>query len=391
MRTNLLKDNWCVSGDTLPGLKEALLDITLRTKVIRVMSNEMSLLLPAGEVDEEGRLPVMVCSASGSRKATVKKSNFLEYGLSEEEWEESLKRGFVARTVANKRNIYLMFDNIVPDIAQNYGLLGPALTEETGAQERNEYIMRLIEQAPKILSLVLRSGSGKMSKALTVRSKSYGYIPQTVIVDAINGIIDDLGDGEVQRWNVDHIRTNVDIEFPKMSEDINETYGLEGYKVIVRIIDSDAGEASFRVMGILSKNGHEIFSGGEVARKHSGEPNIADLVNSVHKTIFDKFTVLPGYLCSMSAMDIPAPATFIRELLESGSAQVGKRLAEKIANALIAELPEGEDLNALNIYEMLMGVPERVEAPESTKRSIRKWLSQLPAKICTEKEITISE
>lgn len=385
---NLLLEKWNVQGTDIEGLKAALNDITNRTRIISVLSSELSLVLPIGETDADGKLPVIIHSPGLTSRATIKKEQFITAGLSEEEWKEAMLRGFLIREAGGKRMIYPMFYSVVPDLAQNYNLQGTALVSEAALKERNAYIMALVEASPKILSIVLRNGTGNVSKALSVRSKTYGYIPQTVIYDTIQAIGEELGENKISSWSMNHILTEVNLDFPDISEDINETYGLEGYMASIRIIDSDAAESSFKVQGILKKGCHELYTGGELSRKHSGEPDIDKLVKEVHKAIFDKFTVIPGYLCEMASRDVEDPEVFLRDILKEAGKNIGIRLAAKITETLVSELPNSP-MNELNIFEMLLGIPERVEAPESTKKAIRKWLAGLPKNICENESVTI--
>lgn len=386
----LLMDEWVEKGYGFATLKEALTDITIRTSMVTVDSDQLIFILPIGEVNEDGKLPVAMTSANGTRKVSLDKKFLIDNGLTEGEWEEAAKRGFLARRINSRSPIlYPMSADIPSDFAQQYDLLGPVLKTRKSALQRNQYIMSLASEMPKKLSLVLRKGSGNVNKALTLRSQRYAHIPQTVILDIIKSVEKDIGNSEVHNWSMTHALTQVDIEFPAMSQEISDTYAVDGYQAYVRVTDSDSGEASLRACGMLKKNGHILYCGDDVSRKHSGIPDIIRFTKDVHEQIFDKFIMLPEYLCEMAMMDVDEPEIFVRDAFVDTEKVVGKGLARRVADVVVEELPLGET-NMLTIFEMMMAMPERVETVESSKQKLRTWLSKLPYKlVAPEETITI--
>ena len=219
-------------------------------------------------------------------------------------------------------------------------------------------------------------------KVLSMGSKKYGYIPQTMIKRVIQFLETELGDIVCYHWTVTPEYTQIFMEFPKKAEELRRMYGLkDDFVPGIQIETSDARGSAFRIISSWRK-GCSIMSMDEWSKQHRNNLlNIQELELAVRENIFDKFTVLPERLCDLLKINLTPMVKEPKELKrknkeiinktlrnclrESGVAKVlGQKRIKTLMDCLLAEFDYSLMYTAYDIVVRLLEVPDRITGIE---------------------------
>jgi hypothetical protein len=372
MKTIELLDNFAISDNSgEKGLAECyrrLSDIDASTIAMPISTDD----LVVWSIDHEGEHPKtgefgVLCRAHTPGQAAMRKTPewfFLSKAklvgnIGEEGYKELLDTQYL---LAHDNKKYYASATVVADLAARAGLQGPGVYDPQ--PELFSLIMRrygmAIEEKKAITMIMRRSEENTARKIIAVRSEKYAYIPQMVLKNIIEGFSDDMGKPTCKEWEITQTLTTIRLDFPKVANDIADVYELKhDITPGVVLCTSDTGESSLTAVGTFSVRNATVYS--EIyKKKHSGAVDVDAILKEIEDSIFNRYNIFPQKLTELLDIDIVDPAIVIEDILRQiDFVSIGKRIASKFEEALIAELNPTVNYTAYDLCMAILELPNR--------------------------------
>jgi hypothetical protein len=95
-------------------------------------------------------------------------------------------------------------------------------------------------------------------------------------------------------------------------------------------------------------------------RKHSGSVDVETILKEIESAVFSRYSVFPQRLTELLDIDIVSPAIVIEDILRQiDFVSIGKRIACKFEEALIAELNPTVNYTAYDLCMAILDLPSR--------------------------------
>ncbi len=212
---------------------------------------------------------------------------------------------------------------------------------------------------------------------------AFSPVPQTIIADMADMIGDEsiMGRMDVREWCVDHLFTDLYVEFPEAAEEFKTAYGVTDNIIPgIFLCTSDIGKSSIIARGTYRIEGYsKSVVTDEVMIKHVGNLKAREICDRINGEILANVRVLPEALCSLISKEV-ADYSKLDLTTESGQRTNLKAMQDAIENTAkkcLSDLPakrrkeltdrmmdEIDPSRPYTLYDVavdFMGVPDRIE------------------------------
>lgn len=415
LNESFLKEDFQVIGNDLNECKELISEMTDHTKFEKINSAALGILSyvpvetsrkvnfyqlnPDNLPTDNPNLTLNHFRAGVSKEAILKRGDF-QFLI--DETENISKLAFLNNNrMAN--NLYFASPNAFASM-EGFGLKGSFLS--TPSVERDLIIAKQFKRE-KNITLVSRNitttvGAKKVStkKIFAIHSERYTEVSQMEIFNLIDKIISEEIFGKVRcsRWVVNHFITLIELEFPEKAKEICESYGLPNNFIPgIRITTSDTGNSSFRITGTWRIH-NSLTLTNEVAKRHSGEINISEIIDDVDKEIFADYVKIPEALCDLMmknvtpsdidlslASDQKKNKDIIKSTIKATFSElglvkaIGKKTEAVIKKLMLDEIDASMSYTAYDIAMQILTLPERLEGlSKNTADALAKAIAKAP-------------
>lgn len=381
-----LAENWEISGSDFDDFKDAISALADCTTVTQYDRAEINLMSLKAEDNERffftAHENVRDTTVNGQRQIKVIQTplNIVKRTLTE----KNIPQKIIDELHANKRMLYLgdleirkIKHGITAFISPNFistfasrrdagckQILKPSLARDAFLAECN-----IDPESPHYLNLVSRK-IGECTKVFGAFSEQYPYIPQTTLIDIVDGFSgrSDLGNVVCKNWKINHSISVLYVEFPDYAADISKVYNLpDVFTPGCILVTSDIGDCSVSCIGTWNLKGSRIVH-GIYKRKHRGNVTIKDILRDIDKEVFSVYRKLPERLADLLMLDVNNPEAAIDFAIDhSGISKsghknfIGKKSALELINCLKAEINPTLTYTAYDIVSNIMSVPDRVQ------------------------------
>jgi len=274
---------------------------------------------------------------------------------------------------------FFSLHGIARDLGARALLQGDGIYQST--HERNRFLASLYGKGKTGAVAIFRADE-KMNKLISLGSKNYTYIPQSLILSVIETLSDPsiLGEFEMVHWFMDHNITQCVIKFPHRAEDMARMYGRTDLPMPCMLIESsDSGDCSFTATPLWQLTGGSYVRGeGEFSRKHYGSVTPEGILKDIAERTWSTYTKLPERLCELALIDAPDPKAVVEWVFTDPTLKladaVGKRVVDAVCEAVCMEFVPGVKYTLMDIVLILMGVPARLDLTENRKKAMETAL-----------------
>jgi len=353
--TQVLSDDYQRSGTDLEELRTVLKEMDAMTSLKTTSTLDIELLSydkSRGIVD--GQTPFRVFHPYEGERASV--------GMSLDGPGKEKIAPLVRETRTNRlllrvgSKVYFTAAGLMYTMSKRAGIGGANIGRPSG--RRDAYIAELFGVDEKDVRMLVRK-TGGARKVYAMHSDRYTRAPQTTLIDIIEKIEHGLGKPVCRNWDVTHIRSYVQLDFPERAKDFARVYGISDHIVPgLRLVTSDVGESSVYAVGTW-RIGKGIAYCDEYSRKHVGKFDPEYILKQIDKQIFAKFESIPKTLAELSLINIKDPAGALFSVLQQIKleAEVGKRRLQEITNLLSAQFNPALKYTAYDIAKNIMALP----------------------------------
>ena len=220
------------------------------------------------------------------------------------------------------------------------------------------------------------------NKVFAFLSSKYTDIPLSILPKAIKTIMADgkLGRAEVYGWYMNHMFTEIQIEFPDAGEDFAAISGLKT-PVIPGLImmSSDTGSSSLIIRGTYRVKGSSRYVVlDEFTHKHSGAITTEDILDACDRHIMSNFRKLPEALADKMSkiigtgkVDTPqemaANAQAVAGAIKGAmkklgvNTELGKTRSKMLLEQLIETIDPESVYSEYDLAMLFLGLPDRVD------------------------------
>lgn len=399
-----LLDSFCVTGTDYEEFKEEVKEITDATKFVSANGAEVTVLsycdLP--KYQTPGRH--MFYAFMPEIVEDILKGGKLKMGFIPVDPENPVKEG-IMQEMKKSTGIILVIDkekyilgrHALVGLCTNAATIGSA-TISRNNMLRDAHVADCLHNRRHKIGIVYREDNG-VKKAFAVTGSKYTMVPQTVVIDIADKMIEEkiLGKVNVFRWSIDHNFTNLILTFPEAAEDFEATYGVKGIIPGVIICTSDTGDSSVIIKGIFLKGNSYVIT-EEVRKIHTLTIDASKVLSEVDDRIFANVRKLPETLMKLigksitdySRIDLSTSRgcsrniDILQEFLKSKimpefANTLTKKASGELLNNIIAELNPTIPYTLYDIAEIFMTVPERIEGINAnTLNNVRKVCAKIP-------------
>ena len=420
-----IKDNYREAGDTFEEFKRVNREITDITmdKVVYGSNITFLSLCEVPEVQMEGKVIFYILNGEYIR-------NFLESGrrlvvgrVSKNEIPDELLNelrnttGLMAIIGDDK---YIVSDIAIPTLTIRASVSGN-LTINRQNLIRNLHLADAILSKNEKIHIVYREvevptedgGMITIRKILAGLGSAYQMVPQTIITKTAEKLKSEsvLGDMEVRDWSIDHIFTDLHVEFPDAAKDFQAMYKLpEAITPGVFLCTSDVGKSSVIARGVYRLKGSYVIT-DEVMIKHTGDITPESVTEKIDEEIFTNIRKLPEALSELIGRDIIDYSKVdlssetgaaknheaVLDTLESTLKKVLKSVLPvkrqvALLECLVDEIDSSRPYTLYDIATTFMSIPDRVEGiDEVTLTDVRKACAKTPFILIDKKSIKKEE
>lgn len=352
-------------------------------------------------------LQAVIGAASTGAVRSIKKSSIssaLEYAENLlDETSEWLYNG------VNKQ-MYFLSDNAISDVNARTGMKGSSVS--SCSLERAVAQKSFCNHKTVPVNLIVRTDNN-IRKIFAVTSGAYQYVPDTILLDMLDKISDyyDLGDWEVERWELTHNISRVVVSFPSIAKDISDVYGVKLTPCLM-LSTSSTGRSSIYCRSIWKVSDHSFFIEDEVATEHRGEVNVEEFLEESAKTIFKDYFAVPEALCNAMSIDISDPKWSQKNFHNNNKKKVeeivsglfkelnivgciSKKNEVALRESVLALFDYNLPLTMYDILEVILKTPERLKGlnplqMEKYQKAITKSLFLDYSKLGTKKQLKLA-
>ena len=331
-------DNWELNGTNYEDFKDAMNDIDRRTVCSPVtyadicflnhideseLADGVTFKKSASENDDEVSVHFVICDR-GTQKLTGGSPIFNEKKVvSTRTWETLYKNGMRLEHLSEMKDIGAMIiikndlyrkslmmasRHFFADLARRLKLGGTEMSN--GNRKRNEYLMSCMSRSDRTNGkITVRRDDNGVTKIMAMTGPSYAYIPQSTIVHAIDNL-EGLGEAKFRGYHVDNFETWAQVELPKISKDLADTYGLEeeNCQPGLEFRTSDTGDSSLMAIPMVSINrGDMVPAESNVKRRHIGNIDGRDFIDRVRNECFGDYRKIPERLQQLALFPYQIP------------------------------------------------------------------------------------
>ena len=401
----MLKNNFSKSGVTLDEFKkvnEALADITFNVEVLGKDLTFLSLCtIPSHQVPGKAVFYVF----SEETLADFFEGKKLQIGaidrstIGEEllkELEETTGLMIVHRPTNTK---YLVSDLAIPTMTIRSKVNGESTINRQNIVRNMHFADSIISMNERI-NFIYREENG-IKKIFAGMGTQFKPVRQTIIADMADKISEDkvMGNAVVKFWGVDHAFTELNLAFPKLSEDFEAAYGVAGVIPGVQLMTSDIGRCSIIARGCYFRKGSNSYVvTDEIQNKHVSSVTAEEVLKNVDEGIFDKIRLFPELLATLIGKDVTDYSKIdltseegqlknrsaVSELYKKCVRQVFKsdlpvKRQKELIEALNDEINPSVPYTLYDIAMTFMDIPERIKGVDYvTLMNIRKCCAKAP-------------
>lgn len=400
-----LSDMYSVSGKTLEGFKEAILDMENRIQYKAVNLKDIALLNYQHTNEDEQMIFYLVdpdCIFKKSNDISFlhnvrkKKEEFMEK-IPEELFKEAMKNEELLLYIEGK--IYLVSNHTFLTLSQKINL--PGVTNLSGVV-RDIAIAQRFKNLKRgfNVKLVTREENG-CNKVYAVASPGYKNTPQSILLKILDLYKDlpETGKYEIKQWYVDNFATEIYLEFPELAKDFKQLYNLEGEIIPgIELSTSDTLDCSVTVTGTIRMANMKYAYPLEMMKdRHFGNGTESDVIEKADEEVLAAIRKLPERLVQLVNTNL-TPANIdlkkiigqrknlacykkaLKYTLKSSGVEkaIGKNRNKMLLEEMLSEINPMEYFTAYDVAMHVMSIPERIELPESSLRNIRKACGRVP-------------
>jgi len=341
-----LKDDFCISGTDITDFRNTVTEVANKTTAEKISTSELKVLSYKGTSPDQEYLSFYTMDAGHPwrddeagclTQGKLKAEKILCKGKFQPVIDEmsSGVKTMLMKDDSNtgKSNIaYFISSGAFDTMGSRAGLRGDALFDH--CLERNILLSKCFGKAiGDNATLIVREIMG-CRKIMAMFSEKYSYVPQTCLIDILDQLsLGPLGDYSCNKWYISHDVTQIWIEFPKKSKEMQQVYGLKDELIFgLYLATSDNGSSSLKAIGTWRINNSVSYDtrgigdesdGVRGSRKHICEVDTQAFCDKADKEIFSKMTKLPEALCNLMLYDVTDPSW----TLQTGDEQKNNRAA----------------------------------------------------------------
>lgn len=242
-----------------------------------------------------------------------------------------------------------------------------------------------------------------VKKIYAVFAGAYREIPQTVVADIADSVMEDeiMGKATVNSWYIDHEITRLEMTYPEIQEDYSEKYGVADITPGIMIQTSDTGDSAIRIFGTQKVRRTYVIT-EEIAAKHTKKnEDPENIIKDVDEKIFFNHRKLPELLADLigrEAVDYSLPNAYesLLDLAEEATTKLlkgvlSKRQIQSLTDAIKLELDPSVRYTLYDLALELMELPERINGiDDALMISVRKALANAPVVVQDKAEVYLS-
>lgn len=441
----MLKDNFCLSGTDEKTFRKGLKDIVASTNCVPANLSLLNLLHKGGEDEKNIHVTMMNEDFSISSILTglscipsIRKelekghdvSNLLEKleGLS-----STASLGRISKSSLNKalgeteakalirettnwlyntrsKDIMFMSKNCVTDVNARVKIEGSNFVESS--LDRSALIKSTVNKVDTPIKLIIRTENG-IKKVFAVTSGTYAYIPDTVVLDMMDGVQRsfDLGDWKMSSWTITHDWVQAIISFPEIAKDIADVYGIDLVPCLA-FSTSSTGYSSIYCQSAW-KYGNSYFVEDEARAEHRGNFDIDKFLSECSKTVFQDYFSVPDALCKAMVLNVTDPTwahdknfyaknrdaveeTLTSIMKEMGVvAAIGKKNEKKLKELLLATFDYNIPFTVYDVLDAIMQSSEKLSglnkvSMDKYQKLVKKAIFMDFDKVCEKSELKLA-
>lgn len=397
MAKKTIRNDWEVRGKTLKDFEDAIKQKKDSTSYLRLPPGKNVFVASIDTVNDKEVVlyhlptdPKDVYNPFSGKKlkmSTFPRSAFEAKGITGELFEEFCNQGFGILIEEPGRN-RLLFPSEWVDLAQ-LDIGGKFFT--TQSSSRNISFAEAWSRKKEPITLVCRTEE-TTTKVFAIRSGKYAPIDSQNIFNVLDCFDKTtVGEAEVVKWEINNSITRLYVKFPEKAREIASMYKTMNDFVPGLIIEtSDIGDCAFRIIGCwYLKN--SVFYSNDVSRRHSGDVDIAKILEDVKKSIFEQYTEVPEKMVSLLSTDLEDFSLtkaqqkkryekFCKDISAyiDLSGAVGKKVEMSMREQIVDEFIPDQPYTAYDVVLAFLQLPERIEGqvPQSSMRKLQKAVTK---------------
>lgn len=379
-----LLDDWHITGDDIGEFKETLKKLDEHTMPITSNTGDITLLSVDGsKTDDENfhffpmRAGINIVDIPYTKSNVLRKSSILSKEAKALPIIDEAERAVKTMVKKGKNQILFLSNHAFSTMSVRANAKGGILEDP---MER-DFVLAHQFGKKKDITLIVRK-IGYIGKIFAMLSNKYNYLPQSLLGEIIDKIIDgteDFGETECVYWNINHQIAEIYIEFPEKAEELSAVYGLKDVLIPgLYLSKSDVGDCSITARGTW-RYSYGISTGQNFQRRHVGTVNSEDILTAVEEKIFSEYTKLPERMCELLTINITDPSLDLTKKRDQAAnyktikdcfksvfkeiklvQTIGKRNEMELFESVCDEIDPSTAYTAYDIAITLLGLPERV-------------------------------
>ncbi len=246
---------------------------------------------------------------------------------------------------------------------------------------RDAYLAsRLVYCEP--FTLVYRT-NGKYGKAFGAFSPKFGKLPQTIIWEFKECLMNKNPNISIRHWEYTHSMTHVDFCLNDKVFRVGKMRVTPG----VRLSLSDIGDCSYKLRAVLYCNGGSVTLPELVQRKRSGSLDVKEMVSEFYNTCLPEIEKIQENSQMLSGIPVNNEGECIISILKKLS--FGSAIGKKTALSMYGEFLENTECTRMDkILCEILKIPGRVKSREC--KSCLCKVSECVGRVYTLKEFNKS-
>lgn len=383
-----LKVNWKETGADIETLKNVISDLDEHTHVKRVHALDFD-LLSFKEITKDGYVRCFKLDEVNIREFEDGKP-ISTVRLPVNKFDSQL----LAETISTTKLFMVVWDKDSPTIMHvsevamftflQRGGLGGEIASKLNTLSRNVFFAEALSHNVGNMSIVYRDGDESDKVIFAVMGCRYERIPQKLVVDTVLSLENSKG-AECNYWTIDHEYTNVSLTFPKLAEEMQQTYGIATDCVpAIIMITSDVGLACFDAVAGYMIDGKNFIITGQIKRKHMGEVDENALAEELEDTLLADVRKLPETLAYLMNKPVSDPKDLIIRIWDDYLSKIPGFVRKNIPlkNMMLKEVEDLQVMSGYDIAMMFLTLEEQlIGLNDSSLHKLRIACAKIPYKI----------
>lgn len=274
---------------------------------------------------------------------------------------------------------YYVSDNAINTMAQRAGCAKtqsyirsnfPVRYHRDGLLQTNLYYY------PGQAQMLVRK-DGNARKIFALFSQKYSYVNQyAMMCELLDTMEEELGASSVRNWEINHIYTDICLEFPEKAEEFSKLYNLPQTVVPgIRVHTSDVGESSVIINGtVRTGKGFGYIPMCTVKEEHSTALNVRKIMDEVDRKIYPEFCKIPERMIELLQIDIEDPRSVIGKVFQDlgyrKSVLLGNKKGKELLEDLILSVSDNVKYTAYDVAMVFMDIPSMLDESEFGYRNM---------------------